>query len=384
MPELGETADPRLLVPGDPEAARAVARSMIAFAGNLSEAGDGLARISTPEGWGGEAADTFRDRFATQPPAWQDAGAAFTVASRALDIYAEILEWAQRQAGEAARVFGEAQRATSAPAQVDHGEAGRTQAHDMLNQARGQVAVAGEDAARVLDEAAAGAPSSTSFWGDVGEVFADLGEGAVDIGRDAVNAAASLGNAAINHPADVAAMAGGAGMMLLGGSGALGGGALTVTGVGAPAGVPLTAASAGLIAAGAGLAGAGAISVAVNAGGEDKVTPLGSGGAGGVSPVKTPAPRPTVENPRLDRILDALYRGTNGPHRTGDGTTADAIRWERVSGGMVGGKQHIQKGVENVRALKRWLRQNPHASTHDRGVAQNELDNLLDALGRAS
>jgi hypothetical protein len=86
----------------------------------------------------------------------------------------------------------------------------------------------------------------------------------------------------------------------------------------------------------------------------------------------------------LKRILDALHHGANRPTRTGDGTTADAIRWERASGNTVGGKMHIQKGIENIRALKRWLRQNPHASPHDRGVAQNELDNLLDAFGRMS
>lgn len=385
MPELGETADPRLLVPGDPESARAVARSMIALAGNLSEAGDGLARVGTPEGWSGEAADAFRGRFATQPPAWQGAGDAFTVASRALDIYAETLEWAQRQAGEAARVFSEAQRATSALAQVDPGEAGGTQAHDMLNQARGQVAVAGEDAARVLDEAASGAPSSTSFWGDVGEVLADLGEGAVDIGRDAVNAAASLGNAAINHPADVAAMAAGAGMMLLGGSGALGGGALSVTGVGAPAGVPLTAASAGLIAAGAGLAGAGAISMAVNAAGEDKVAPAGSAGGGGpvAPPYRTAAARPRMGDQKLRNIVDDLYQDdpTSRVH-IGNGTTGDAVRYERATGNMVGNKRHVQKANNAVRALRNWLRKNPNASPEDRGIAQNEMNNLLDALGR--
>lgn len=354
MAELGETADPRLLVPGDPEAARAVARSMVAFAGNLTQAGDGLAAITTPEGWCGEAADAFRDRFAMQPPAWRDAGDAFTLASRALDVYAETLEWAQRQAAEAAR--------TSEPL--------------LLDRAREQLAAAGDDAARALDDAAAAAPSSPSVWEDVGDVLGD-------VGREVVNASASLGNAAVNHPADVAAMLGGAGLMLLGGTGAVGGGALTATGAGAPAGVPLSVASAGLVAAGAGVAGAGAISMAINASGDDKVEPLGSGGsASGGPPIRPAAQRPTVEHARLNRILDALYHGANSPTRVGDGTTADAVRWERASGELVGGKPHLQKGIENIRALKRWLRQNPHASPHDRGAAQNELANLLDAFGR--
>jgi hypothetical protein len=129
--------------------------------------------------------------------------------------------------------------------------------------------------------------------------------------------------------------------------------------------------------------GAGAISVAMAAGGDDHVEPAGSGdNESAVGPPRPPAQRPAVEDARLDRVLDALYRGTNSANRTGDGTTADAIRWERASGGTVEGKQHIQKGIENIRALKRWLRQNPHASASDRGVAQNELNNLLEALGR--
>jgi uncharacterized protein YukE len=386
MAELGETVDPSALVPGDPEAARAMARSMTAYAGNLHEAGDGLAGVSTPEGWIGEAADAFRRRFALQPPAWQDAGDAFTLASRALDVYAETLDWAQRQAAEAARVFGEAQvvsqQAAASAASVDPGEAGRVQARDLLSRARGQLALAGDDAARTLDQAAAMAPD-TGFWHGVGEVLGDVGDAALGAGRDVVNSVASVGNAALHHPADVAAMAGGAGLMLLGGAGELGGAALDATGVGAPAGVAVNVASAGLIVGGAGLMGAGAISVAMAAGGDDHVEPAGSGdNESAVGPPRPPAQRPAVEDARLDRVLDALYRGTNSANRTGDGTTADAIRWERASGGTVEGKQHIQKGIENIRALKRWLRQNPHASASDRGVAQNELNNLLEALGR--
>jgi hypothetical protein len=249
-------------------------------------------------------------------------------------------------------------------------------ARALLEHARLQLAQAGDDAARALDEAAAGAPTTQSFWDDVGDVLGD-------VGREGVNAAASFGNAAINHPADVAAMLGGAGLMLLGGTGAMGGGALTVTGAGAPVGVPLTAASAGVIAAGAGLAGAGAISLAVEAGGDDRVQPLGAGHSASGPSRPPPARQPQgITSPRLQNILNELYKGATHPRRTGDGTTADAIRWERASGETVEGRRHLQKGVDSIRGLKRWLRQNPHASAYERGIAQNELDNLLDAFGR--
>ncbi|GLZ45874.1 hypothetical protein Acsp06_20590 [Actinomycetospora sp. NBRC 106375] len=377
MAELGETADPRLLVPGDPDAARAVARSMIAFAGNLSQAGDGLARITTPQGWSGDGADAFRGRFAMQPPAWQDAGDAFTVASRALDVYAETLEWAQRQAAEAVRLFAKAQattqRAASTP--TDPGEVGRAQAHDILGRARGQLAAAGDDASRTLDDAAAAAPEERGFWDDVGDAV-------VDVGRDLVNGAASVGNAALHHPGDVAAMLAGGGLMALGGVGEVGGFALDATGVGAPAGVSLNIASAGLIATGAGIAGAGAISVAMNATGDDRVQPVGGGGEPPPFPQRPSAARPVVRDPRLDNIVRRLYRGADSPSRAGDGTTADAVRAERLTGGDVGGKHHITKANESVRALRNWLRRNQDASPEDRAIATNEMNNLLNALGR--
>jgi uncharacterized protein YukE len=379
MGELGETADPRLLVPGDPEAARATARSMVAFAGNLTQAGESLERLNTPEGWSGEGADAFRGRFAVLPSAWQDAGDAFTVASRALDVYAETLEQAQRQAAEAVRVFSEAQVASEqdvASPPVDAGGVRRAQAQGLLDRVRAELAAAGDDAARALDEAAAGAPTSPSFWEDLVDVLGD-------VGREGINAAASLGNAALHHVPEVAAMLGGAGLMVVGGTGALGGGALTVTGAGAPAGVPLTIASAGLVATGAGIAGAGAISLAINAFGDDRVQPLGDGGDTPVFPQRPSAQRPAVQNAGLNNIVRPLYRGANSPTRTGDGTTADAVRAERLTGQPVKDKPHTRKANEAVRALRNWLRRHRDASPEDRGIATNELNNLLNALGRS-
>lgn len=392
MPELGETVDPRALVPGDPETARATARSMIAYAGDLHEAGDGLARISTPEGWTGEAADAFRGRFALQPPMWQDAGDAFTTASRALDIYAETLDWAQRQATEAVRVFGEAQavsqQAASVPvpaeaAPLDPGEAGRTRARDHLDRARGEVAAAGDEAARALDEAAALAPEARSFWDDVGDVLGDIGDAAVDVGREVVNGVASVGNAALHHPADVAAMLGGAGLMALGGAGEVGGLALDATGVGAPAGISLNVASAGLIVTGAGLAGAGAISVAMNAGGDDHVEPAGSSEDGPTRPpVRPPAQQPPTQARPLTNMVNDLYRGARSADRVGDGHTADAALFERASGDLVKDKNHIKKANIYIRGLRNWLRRNPDAAPSDRAIAINEMNRLLHAVGR--
>jgi hypothetical protein len=70
----------------------------------------------------------------------------------------------------------------------------------------------------------------------------------------AVNAAADLGQAAVEHPADLAGLLLGGGMMALGAGGEVGGGVLDATGIGAVVGVPVNVAAAGLIAAGAGVA----------------------------------------------------------------------------------------------------------------------------------
>lgn len=86
MPELGATTDPRALVAGDADGLRALARTMVAYAGDLREAGDGLQRLASPEGWRGPAADRFRGRFAVAPARWLDAADSFTSAGRALDV----------------------------------------------------------------------------------------------------------------------------------------------------------------------------------------------------------------------------------------------------------------------------------------------------------
>ncbi|MER5392558.1 hypothetical protein [Saccharopolyspora sp. NPDC002686] len=99
-------------------------------------------------------------------------------------------------------------------------------------------------------------------------------------------------------------------------------------------------------------------------------------------PPKPPAAvRPSVTDPKLNNIVGPLYRGTVHPDRTGDGTTADAVRHERATNEDVQGKNHEKKARESIRALDRWLRRNPNASEADRQIAQAERDNLRDALG---
>lgn len=74
------------------------------------------------------------------------------------------------------------------------------------------------------------------------------------------------------------------------------------------------------------------------------------------------------------------YLTATNPNRVGTGTTADAIRLERLNGSPVGGRFHTQKGIESVRALENWLAKNPTASEYDRMVAKSLGDELKPVL----
>lgn len=47
MAELGETSDPRELVPGNPDSLTTTAQALLAYGDVLIEAGEGLAKIDT-------------------------------------------------------------------------------------------------------------------------------------------------------------------------------------------------------------------------------------------------------------------------------------------------------------------------------------------------
>ena len=82
MAELGETADPRALVPGDPAVIGETVSRLRQYGRLLSEAGEGLRRIDDG-GWTGQAADAFRDFFDEHPGEWIRSGDAFTAAADA-------------------------------------------------------------------------------------------------------------------------------------------------------------------------------------------------------------------------------------------------------------------------------------------------------------
>ena len=91
-------------------------------------------------------------------------------------------------------------------------------------------------------------------------------------------------------------------------------------------------------------------------------------------------PPPSVSDSKLQNLVNNLWKGTANSSPVGNGTTADAVRYERATGQPVGGKFHTIKAQETVNGLTNWLKNNPNASYSDRLVAQSLIDDLLGAL----
>lgn len=197
--ELGDTQDPRALIPGDPAEVQKTADTLRGYGTVLVEAGDGLRRIDDG-GWTGKAAEAFHDFFEGHPQEWIRTGEGFTEAAVALDVYRHILEWAQRQAGEAIHLWNEAQAATEqargrydqeaadrerngAPPPgpfVDPGAEKRAQAESMLKSARQQLHNAGEEARAKLAAAKEDLVEGRSWLGQLWHNVSDAGEGLAD------------------------------------------------------------------------------------------------------------------------------------------------------------------------------------------------------------
>ncbi|WP_355586611.1 hemagglutinin repeat-containing protein [Xanthomonas cannabis] len=87
--------------------------------------------------------------------------------------------------------------------------------------------------------------------------------------------------------------------------------------------------------------------------------------------------KPAVTDSNLSSLIDDLYR--DGA-KIGSGSTADAVRYEMKTGELVGGRSHSQKAMDYTRALQRWLKENPKASTADRDSAAKVIEDMQNAL----
>lgn len=297
MTELGQTDDPKQLVPDDAAAIGNVAQSLRGRGDVLALAGKGLQRIDTTDGWSGPAADAFRAKFDGQPGKWLEAGDCFHEAANTLDTFAKVIIWSQGEAAAAVDDWNAAQAATTSAQREyanyqraggtepfqDPGAAARVAAQKRLAAAREQLDTAGDAAATKAAAARDKAPETPGFWSKAGDFFSDVGADLENAGAHVVNGVASFGNAVTHHPGDVALAAAGAGLMLVGGIGDAGGLVLDATVVGAVVGGPLNVASTAAIVFGGGMVAGAVGDLTMHASGDDHVSPArtdhtGSGG----------------------------------------------------------------------------------------------------------
>ncbi len=180
--ELAVGADPRQLVPGDPEELESLAAKLAGFAEAMGTAVDRLRRIEVGE-WTGAGADAFRRLVDDQPARFEVGARAFSAAAAAVSDHARVLRQAQADAGEAVTRHEEAEansqawrgqlesshaRAaaaaplpppTSLPPPPDPGAEGRDSAQRLLQEARARVRHHAELAIAALGAAEEAAPT---------------------------------------------------------------------------------------------------------------------------------------------------------------------------------------------------------------------------------
>ncbi|MFD7293993.1 putative T7SS-secreted protein [Streptomyces sp. NPDC059897] len=189
--ELDETVEPGELIHGSPGDLRESADHLAKFGKAFESTGQALRKIATGE-WSGAAGDSFREKFDAHPKRWLTAADACQDAASALHAYADTVEWARKQAAVAVQTWRAAEQrseqaraayereqqamwdyklsgslgAEQGPAPKDPGafddpgEAGRQEAREILDEARGQRTSAAADARSKVLEASKGAPDA--------------------------------------------------------------------------------------------------------------------------------------------------------------------------------------------------------------------------------
>ncbi len=120
---------------------------------------------------------------------WLTAGDAFHEAAAALDSYAYTLSWAQGTAAEAIGLWNTGNH------QV---------AIETLGWGRSQLHVAGMSTATTIAALRERAPHHQSLGSKLGHFLSDLGNEAKEVGGKLLDSLESVGNAALNHPNDLA------------------------------------------------------------------------------------------------------------------------------------------------------------------------------------
>jgi hypothetical protein len=147
---LGETADPKDLVPGDVEKLGDLATALTTWSDKFDGVGGGLGGLRIP-GWTGRASDVFWPALSKEKTNWYLASDAMSDAAKAVISYSTMLSWAQQQAGTAIELW----------------EAGQHDvAESLLKTAQQQLRHEAETLAKKLGDLAGGASDSPSWLAD--------------------------------------------------------------------------------------------------------------------------------------------------------------------------------------------------------------------------
>ncbi|MDR7302620.1 putative T7SS-secreted protein [Haloactinomyces albus] len=160
MGVLGETSDPKALIPGSPNIIEDKVAALRKQGERYAAITDELRGVDVGNWWG-QAGEAFWSMFSKEPPKWTAVGDSLASTSGALTEYAGTLRWAQGQAAEAIALWekGEASthramaqyKETSAQAPFsDPGEQYRRQAQELLTGAREKLDAAGTHAAAAI------------------------------------------------------------------------------------------------------------------------------------------------------------------------------------------------------------------------------------------
>lgn len=186
--ELGETADPKELIRGEPSKIQEVADHLGKIGTAIDQTGDALRKIDVAD-WSGEASTAFHDEFAKQPKLWWDGADAMGKAKTALDAWFHEVTAGQAKAADAIAKWEaadreERDRKNAWNTQTDEQREGKTltdtwtsirnDAHAILDGARTQRDNAANTAVAAITAATETAPTEPPFLSRWGSNFEDL------------------------------------------------------------------------------------------------------------------------------------------------------------------------------------------------------------------
>ncbi|MEB3367654.1 WXG100 family type VII secretion target [Saccharopolyspora mangrovi] len=137
MAELGQTSDPKALIPGEADSVDDTVRKLRRQSEEFGAVGDRLKRVDVV-GWTGEASHAFMDLFSKEPPKWLKVSDLLDSASKSLTEYASTLRWAQGQAAEAIARWEEGESATAKAVAEYNAAVDQANAQNQANAAAGR------------------------------------------------------------------------------------------------------------------------------------------------------------------------------------------------------------------------------------------------------